>query len=246
MLKELMKYIVEDLSQIAYIQEGSHTFTAKPVHYLAPPLAKPAEFNTLTGFAAFVGRMLAHEAPVDGSKSDMIVRIINPNLVVLESLLTNDYNQRPIIAQTATGLQVQVFRFGEYMSVEDFLIGLKMRFVNNFHMDSLMALVGNISFSSNIEVSDDGFTQSVGQKAGVVLKSRADLPSEITLAPYRTFLDTIQPESPFFVRAQKNSRTDMPELALFECDGGQWKLTAMQNIQNTLVGLIPDSVDVIL
>lgn len=246
MLKEFLKYVVDDLSQIAFIQEGSHTFTAKPVHYLSPPLPKPVEFNTLSGFAAFVGRMLAHEAPADGMKSDMIVRIINPNLVVLESLLTNDYNQRPVIAQTSTGLQGQTFKFGEYMSQEDFLIGLRMRFVSTFQIDRLIQLIGNISLTSNIEVSDDGFTQSIGQKAGVVLKSRAELPSEITLAPYRTFLDTIQPESPFFVRAQKNGRTDMPELALFECDGGQWKLAAMHNILATLIGLIPSSVDVIL
>jgi hypothetical protein len=51
----------------------------------------------------------------------------------------------------------------------------------------------------------------------------------VVLAPYRTFVEVTQPESDFVFRMQNG-----PRCALFEADGGAWKLTAMRHIKEYL------------
>ena len=52
------------------------------------------------------------------------------------------------------------------------------------------------------------------------------------LIPYRTFLEVKQPESDFIFRMREGH--DGVECAIFEADGGAWKMEAMREISKCL------------
>lgn len=58
------------------------------------------------------------------------------------------------------------------------------------------------------------------------------VPNPVTLAPYRTFVEVKQPESKFVFRMRKSE--EGPQAALFEADGGAWKIEAMQRVKEFL------------
>lgn len=58
------------------------------------------------------------------------------------------------------------------------------------------------------------------------------------LQPYRTFLEVEQPASDFLLRLDKEGRP-----ALYEADGGAWKLEAKRNIAAYLCEQLADLVE---
>jgi|SRR5579859_1922838 len=63
----------------------------------------------------------------------------------------------------------------------------------------------------------------------------------VQLAPYRTFRDIEQPVSTFLFRIQQSGE-NMPTFALFEADGGAWKIEAVQKIAARLSAGLKDAV----
>ena len=82
------------------------------------------------------------------------------------------------------------------------------------------------------QYSDDGVTQKATIKTGLASKGAAIVPNPVTLKPYRTFLEVDQPASDFIFRMKEYSGSI--GCALFEADGGAWKIEAMQNIKTYL------------
>jgi hypothetical protein len=83
-----------------------------------------------------------------------------------------------------------------------------------------------------VQVSeDDSISQKATLRQGVALKGEPEkVKARVTLAPYRTFREVEQPASDFIFRLKNAAENQPPTLALFEADGGKWKLQAMQNI----------------
>jgi hypothetical protein len=67
-----------------------------------------------------------------------------------------------------------------------------------------------------------------------VLKTAEKIRARVTLAPYRTFREVEQPRSEFLFRLRNKAPDNLPECALFEADGGRWKLDAMLTIKEWL------------
>ena len=65
------------------------------------------------------------------------------------------------------------------------------------------------------------------------------VPSPVILEPYRTFREIAQPESPYIVRVKSNEGKP-PSVALFECEGEQWRLRAVDAIKSYLEKSLPD------
>jgi hypothetical protein len=59
------------------------------------------------------------------------------------------------------------------------------------------------------------------------------------LSPYRTFRELNQPESAFIFRMRGGGEGKAPQCALFEADGGKWKLDAVQAIKLWLADFCP-------
>src|SRR5690606_31882265 len=110
-----------------------------------------------------------------------------------------------------------------------FNILLQSCFVDNSHRASLLSIVGNIQEENVATVGDNGTSQQVTAKTGIATLAPVILPNPVMLKPFRTFVEIPQPESGFVFRMQSG-----PKAALFEADGGEWKITAMQSIREYL------------
>ena len=126
------------------------------------------------------------------------------------------------------------FDFGRWTSYEDFVIALRSLFIENEDSKELLNLIKNITNSNAVETEDDGVTQKIVQKNGTSLglgwgKSVTPIRN---LIPYRTFIEIEQPASDFLFRIKETS------FALFEADGGAWKMEAQANIRKYFEGAL--------
>ncbi|HFK2719142.1 TPA: hypothetical protein ACG1DY_004991, partial [Escherichia coli] len=122
---------------------------------------------------------------------------------------------------------------------ETFNIKLQSGFVKNEDRDIVLKVVGNIKEEDVKTYGDDGISQSVTAKVGVATLGQVEVPNPVALAPYRTFVEVDQPTSNFVFRMKSG-----PSSALFEADGGAWKLEAMKNIKTYLEEELAEELEV--
>lgn len=230
MLKELMQWMVEN-TQVEEFEVGGRQYSSREIKPIRGPTASTIKFNSLSGLAEF--------ATMNCDKDHAFVHVMHHGAVSVLGKEVDEWEQRDMFAGASLDQHPEVFPFGKFLAPDDFIVQVAALFVASSTRNEIIKLAGNISSEASIEVEDDGISQRVGQKAGVVLKSRATLPPNIELTPYRTFREAIQPTSTFIVRARKNDRSEMPELALFEADGGAWKLEAIKNVATFLKMQLP-------
>lgn len=93
---------------------------------------------------------------------------------------------------------------------------------------------------------DDGMTQIVEARQGIALVGDVAVPNPVMLTPFRTFRDVLQPSSLFVIRLQTGKAAGgLPEAAIFEADGGAWRLTAISRVRDWLVEHLPKDTPVL-
>ena len=128
----------------------------------------------------------------------------------------------------------------QWMCVENLLIALRWGYQKGGDRDALQALLGGISASSELAISDDGVSQRVSRQSGVALKQWDDLAREFKLSPYVTFPEVEQPTVPFGLRARKYE--DDIQVMLIRMDGGLVKSLGEQAVVDWLADNVPDMV----
>ena len=98
----------------------------------------------------------------------------------------------------------------------------------------LLKFAGTVESGSVAEYGDDGVSQKATVKTGIASKGDAIIPSPARLKPFRTFVEVDQPISSFIFR-MKDDRCGGVQCALFEADGGAWKISAMEAIKEYLI-----------
>lgn len=217
----------------------------EPARIFVPPgwSEKPPEFaeadaiqvSTLTGFIDY-----AKKAGV----ADTLVHVVDPTEVRLHGPLENeatDFRRQTYCVASTKGIAgAGAFQFSTFLDAEIFFINLQSQFVNGGHREELLKLIASIRENVVKTHTDDGVAQSVVASKGIMLVTEQRVPNPVTLAPYRTFRELPQPASLFVLRLQPG-QGDKPKLALFEADGGAWKLMAIQNIATFLREKLPDA-----
>lgn len=166
----------------------------------------------------------------------LALHVRGPARVDLLSKLSGPERGRDVYASADCEVEAR-FKFGVFLPQEHFVIGMQTMFAQTDELRQLLSIVGMVTCDEIETRSDDGVTQTATMKVGVTLQSRADIPSPVTLRPYRTFREIKQPESPFVLRVRKGLTG--VELALFEADGGAWKTRAMEDIKVWLETALP-------
>jgi hypothetical protein len=218
MIKEALQYLIE-LGRAELFYENGQTFSTQKLHLIEQPTAEAIRVHSLSGL-------------VDYLKSDfdnydrLMLHVSSPTTVVCFSQLNNDCNRSEYIKAEA---MIPSFDFDRWYDTENFNIKLQSCFVKNEDRDIMLKVVGNIKEETVSTVGDDGVSQAVVAKTGVATVANVKVPNPVVLKPYRTFVEVDQPESEFIFRMQSG-----PRCALFEADGGKWKLDAMNNIKNYL------------
>lgn len=129
------------------------------------------------------------------------------------------------------------FKVGDWYDYEQFIIGVRSKFVANEDRDNLIKLVAGVVHCDEQKLEDNGVTQSVSIKSGTKLQAQAEVKSIVKLKPYRTFIECEQPESEFLFRISNNGT----RYGLFEADGGKWRLQAKLNVKKHLDELLKDT-----
>lgn len=227
-IQKLVDHLVKPLEVAGYTYRPSN-WQVQP-----DPSADAIDVYSLGAVVDYIG------ANRDGLElTKCVVHVVSPQLVRLLGPITGKLRQREVYVQAKCENLTDNF-IGKYVSHEDFMIGLQTRFVGDDSRSAVLRLLGNIKSEKVMTSGDDGVTQTVSAKAGVVLQAEAAVPNPVTLTPFRTFRDVaLQPSSLFVLRAQQGHT--LPNVGLFEADGGAWRLVAIQRVADWLkVELGPD------
>lgn len=194
-----------------------------------PPDVASLKVATLTSLVDYVS------SNVDQLEATaLIVHVTNPITVELRAKLEDEAAGFRRHTYLVASTDASSFPFAQFMEAEAFVIALQTRFLDQPERAELLTLVGSIREHGVKETVDDGYAQEVKVQQGVVFVGERKVPNPVSLAPYRTFREVAQPVSPFVLRLQSGKEGEKPKLALFEADGGAWKLQAIANVATYL------------
>jgi len=208
-----------DVFNKKFICYGGH---AEEVKESVDHRPSPLEFYTLSGLVDYINR----------SHTNVICHVTGYKSVVAISDLREKWQDRCTFAECSP-METRGFQFGNWHSIEHFIIEVQSKFVDSEAKANMLRHVSGISSSEVKTCEDDGVSQSVATKNKLGRLETAKLDPIIQLAPYRTFPELIQPESKFLFRL-RNRKDELPEVCLFEADGGAWKIEAMHRIASYL------------
>lgn len=233
MIKEALQYIVglsEAKVQDITLADGTvQMYSDKPLHRLQkhiPMVDKAIEMCTLTSLVDYI------KGNIDSMSDKMIIQVVDPETVVLFSQLNEErYREKMVVVKA----RIPDFRFDTYMDQENYCINLQSKFIDDPDTDRALILkfAGTMEAGTIAEYGDDGVTQKATVKTGIASKGEAIVPNPVKLRPYRTFLEVEQPASEFIFRVKQN-KYDGISCAIFEADGGAWKIAATSSIKDYL------------
>ena len=188
--------------------------------------------HTLKGFTDFV----KHE------KKEGVVIVKDYDSVVFASPIEKNM-KRNIFVRCELIKPEREFRFGNFYDSEEFIIKLKSLFSETESQRKLLSFASKLCIDNSIDIEDDGVSQKATVKKGMsgALKEQQQAPSIVSLSPFRTFLEIEQPKSDFLFR-MKAYEDRVPTCALFEADGGRWKLDTILSIHNYIKSQLKDQV----
>lgn len=127
----------------------------------------------------------------------------------------------------------QGFTYNSFLGQENFAISFRSLMVpkNGDDSEYVLSYIGRIQNRTAVTTEDDGITQTAEIRKGISghLSEKEKVKPIVRLSPYRTFREIEQPESEFLLRIRPGEDSGF-KVALFEADGGAWRLKAMEGI----------------
>lgn len=222
---------IEQMSKVETIEIDGLNYTSKGVYPVKLPEVNAIHLTTLTGVKDYLSENSDGIEPVD-----VMIHVADFQTVSVISPVFGDFRQREVLVRAQA--HRCGFDFDRFIDRENFQIGLMASFMPTAMRDQVLRYVTGIVQSESLKTADDGISQRVTARQGIARVTEVDLPNPVTLQPYRTFIEAQQPESDFVFRVRQE-KDDRVTMALFEADGGRWKLQAALNIKEWLVENIP-------
>lgn len=226
MIEKALKYIIS-MKKPEILEIAGHTYSDKDLERISyNPKASTIEMCTLSSLIDYI------KAKIDVMSDRMIIHVKSPTCVQMYSKLDHERKREYMVEVNA---QVPEFDFNRFIDHEKFCINLQSKIIDDTTTDKalLLKFAGTVEAGSVAEYGDDGVTQKATVKTGIASKGDAVVPSPVTLIPFRTFVEVEQPTSKFIFRLQQD-KYDGIQCALFEADGGAWKIDAMKSIKSYL------------
>ena len=224
MIKEAINRILE-LAEPHMISSVTGDYVDKKMVRIDKDLrASAVRMSTLSGLVDFI------KGQTDFKPIPYIVQVVSPTEVRLISSLDRD-REREILAEVEA--DIPDFPFGQFIENEKFIINVQAKFMDG-EADK------NVKAGTVTKYGDDGVSQKAAIKKGVTSLSEVEVPSPCKLIPYRTFIEVDQPMSEFIFRVRNDERLESVSCALFDADGGAWKIEAMENIKKYLKSQLRD------
>lgn len=208
------------------ISDDGRPVEIAPLNYLAK---EALVINTLTGLVDYIqSNVERHDIPY-------FLHIVDHERVELTGVLQSDGKRETLVIARAI---VPDFNYDYFLDSEQLIISLQSKFTKTKDRDLLLKVIGNVREENVRQTGDNGIAQAVTIKTGVASADDVLVPNPVTLAPYRTFLEVVQPESDFIFRMK-----DGPRGAIFEADGGAWRNEAIENIRAYLSEELADEIN---
>lgn len=227
MLKSMIEKIVAIGGPEKFTDQHGEQWARLDYRKIMPAAVEHISTTTLEGIVDYI------DSEIDNPPDEkMILQIENFDMVaVLSGLKTaSRVRDRFIEASYIKPQYLKNYQFGFYYPIDAMKVWLLSGFVDNDDKEAMLRFLGSIKDSKVNEVGDDGISQAVQTKVGITVEN-VMLPSELNLAPFRTFPEVTQPESKFKLRMKSGAGgTALPTAALFEADGGKWEVTAVESI----------------
>lgn len=204
------------LADIHTQEIGSQVFTNSDLRRVSQATTSTLTVRNLTGIVDYLNKDFDKALPV-------LIHVKSPTSVSVLSGFNRDLQRDELVNAEAL---LPDINFGRYHDIENFNILLQSCFVDTEVRSRLLAIVGNVKDENVTTFGDDGISQQVVAKVGVATVENVTLPNPVWLKPFRTFVEIEQPLSAFVFRMK-----DGPSAALFEADGGAWKLAALDGIK---------------
>lgn len=228
MISEAIDKVLE-LQQEATVEVNGVPYWRENRQPVTPPEPAGLTLMTLGGLRDYclqVGEVKLEDCYLD----------VGVDSVVLWRKVAEGQFHRRNVARAKLDQAGDMLQPGQWYELEEFLVKLRAQFRESATRDQLLRVLGNVTEEEARTDRDDGFTQTVQSRAGVALADNVPLVNPVLLSPFRTFREVTQPESPFILRVQGGGRK---QVALFEADGGAWKLKAVESIREWLTANVP-------
>lgn len=229
MLKAAIEKIVSLATPVTFEIDGK-TYASKDLELIEAPVPKPRMID-VTGLDSLC-KLIRTEADKIGTT--IFVQAESYRRVSVWTTYLEDFGRYELYRATA---DVPGFNTG-YRDHETALVELRSIFLPCEGVEYLLNLLSRMSEESKVTTTDNGVTQSVEATSGISLKTVEANRPRVSLAPFRTFLEVVQPSSEFLLRVK-----DGGQVGLFEADGGVWKLEAKTNIVEYFEGQLKDLVE---
>lgn len=201
-------------------------YSSRQLHGIQPPIPSGVQVRTLTGFIELILEKV--EALDDAAN---LIHVRAHNEVALIGRNCDGWGRRLNLI-TATAETLNGIEPDRFYSVEEFVIGLQSTFVETDDLLYVLGIASNLTSESSVHTADDGVSQRATVRTGVALRAETTVRARVNLRPYRTFREIEQPASDFIFRIRADGGAH--KCALFEADGGKWKLDAVLAIQRYL------------
>ncbi|MFA7171562.1 MAG: hypothetical protein WC180_06235 [Candidatus Paceibacterota bacterium] len=239
MIQKAIDYLVNlGIEKNPLVTVDGKTYSLKQLSAVKEIGPDSLEFNFLDSLITY----LKEDPDLTRTANRLIVEIVSPTEVGLHTQLVGQFNQRftPVICRAL----LNPFPWGRFIDPEEFIIRAQSQFVETEDLAKIRQIVGNVRTEEVMSFSDDGVSQMVNAKSSITRVENVVIPPRVKLAPYRTFIEIEQPESEFVFRAKKGD--GLPYFALFEADGGAWRIEAMKRIKAYLEDNLKDIKNVVV
>lgn len=234
-LRDAIDSIAELARPYTLSTNDGHRYSNVDLHEVKPEVELPARYSVDT-LEALV--KLIRTEGIDHSPR-LYVRVDSARRVMVDTTYTHkeyaEYSRLPLYEAVSDVPSISV---NQSISQERAIVELQSLYAVTDDRDYLLSLLSRIDVNQGVSSVDNGISQEVSVKTGAVLKEQQTVQPIVHLQPYRTFLEVEQPASDFLLRLDKEGRP-----ALYEADGGAWKLEAKRNIAAYLGEQLADLVE---
>lgn len=234
-LKDAIDRIVELATPFTLETRSGHQFCSADLVEVKPEVPLPVRYmvDTLEALVKLIRTEGVAQAPL------LYVRVDSARRVVVDSTYTGrDYAQYSRLPLYGAVSDVPSITTNQSMTQEQAVVELQSLYAATTDRAYLLALLSRIDVNQGVSTVDNGVSQDVSVRTGAVLKEQQTVQPIVHLQPYRTFLEVEQPASDFLLRLDKQGHP-----ALYEADGGAWKLEAKRNVAAYLGEQLADLVE---
>lgn len=234
-LKDAIDRIVELAKPYTIKTDDGRRYCTTYLREVKPEVELPARYSvdTLEALVKLIRTEGVAQAPL------LYVRVDSARRVMVDTTYTHkeyaEFSRLPLYEAVSDVPSISV---NESISQERAIVELQSLYAITEDRDYLLSLLSRIDVNQGVSSVDNGISQEVSVKTGAVLKEQQTVQPIVHLQPYRTFLEVEQPASDFLLRLDKEGRP-----ALYEADGGAWKLEAKRNIAAYLGEKLADLVE---